>query len=27
VIDVTRVPGGDNDERVVADALFGTLYA
>lgn len=27
MIDVTRVPGGDNDERVVADALFGTLYA
>ena len=27
MIDVTKVPGGDNDERVVADALFGTLYA
>jgi RNA polymerase sigma factor (TIGR02999 family) len=26
-MDVTKVPGGDNDERVVADALFGTLYA
>ena len=27
MIDVTKVPGGDHDERVVADALFGTLYA
>jgi RNA polymerase sigma factor (TIGR02999 family) len=27
VIDIKKVPGGDNDERVVADALFGTLYA
>jgi RNA polymerase sigma factor (TIGR02999 family) len=27
VIDVKKVPDGDNDEHVVADALFGTLYA
>ena len=24
---MTKAPGGDNDEHVVADALFGTLYA
>ena len=26
-MDITKVPDGEQDDRVVADALFGTLYA
>ena len=26
-MDITKVPDGEHDDRVVADALFGTLYA